>query len=32
MAGQGIVTGEAEKPCSLVGLLPTFLDIAGGTH
>ena len=31
MSGPGIVTGEAGNACSLVDLLPTFLDIAGGS-
>ena len=31
IAGPGIATGEAENACSLVDLLPTFLDIAGGS-
>jgi len=31
MAGPGVVTGEAENACSLVDLLPTFLEIAGGS-
>ncbi len=31
MAGPGIVTGEAENACSLLDLLPTFLEIAGGS-
>ena len=31
MSGPGIVTGEAENARSLVDLLPTFLDIAGGS-
>ena len=31
MAGPGIVTDEAEKVCSLVDLLPTFLDITGAS-
>lgn len=30
-AGPWIVTGAAENACSLVDLLPTFLDIAGGS-
>ena len=31
MEGPGIVTGESENACSLVDLLPSFLDIAGGS-
>ena len=31
IAGPGIAIGEAENACSLVDLLPTFLDIAGGS-
>lgn len=31
MAGPGVATGTAPNACSLVDLLPTFLDIAGGT-
>ena len=31
IAGPGIATGEAENACSLVDLLPTFLDIARGS-
>ncbi|SNT71916.1 choline-sulfatase [Paracoccus seriniphilus] len=31
MAGPGIATGTARNACSLVDLLPSFLDIAGGT-
>ena len=30
MAGPGVKTGVAENACSLVDLLPTFLEIAGG--
>ncbi len=30
MAGPGVVQGRASNACSLVDLLPTFLDIAGG--
>jgi choline-sulfatase len=30
VAGPGIAPGRRERPCSLVDLLPTFLDIAGG--
>ncbi|WFE91309.1 choline-sulfatase [Roseibium porphyridii] len=30
MAGPGIVHGHAENACSLVDLLPTFLEIGGG--
>jgi len=30
MAGPGIATGVAPNACSLIDLLPTFLDIAGG--
>ena len=29
IAGPGIVIGEAENACSLVDLLPSFLNIAG---
>lgn len=31
LAGPGVTQGTAEAPCSLVDLLPTFLDIAGHT-
>ncbi len=31
MAGPGLVQGVAGNACSLVDLLPTFVDIAGGT-
>ena len=31
MAGPSVVAGEAENACSLVDLLPTFLEIAGGS-
>ena len=31
MAGPGMVTGEARNAYSLVDLLPTFLDIFGGS-
>ena len=31
LAGPGVVTGEAENACSLVDLLPTVLEIAGGS-
>ncbi|WP_422036752.1 choline-sulfatase [Roseibium sp.] len=31
MAGPGIANGHAKNACSLVDLLPTFLEIAGGT-
>ena len=31
MVGPGIVTGEAENACSFVDLLPTFLEITGGS-
>lgn len=30
MAGPGIETGTASNACSLVDMLPTFIDIAGG--
>ena len=30
MAGSGVAQGVAENACSLVDLLPTFLEIAGG--
>ena len=30
MAGPGVVPGVAENACSLVDLLPTFVEIAGG--
>ncbi len=30
MAGPGVVAGVAENACSLVDLLPTFVEIAGG--
>ena len=30
LAGPGVVRGKAANACSLVDLLPTFLDIAGG--
>ncbi len=29
VAGPGVVQGEVSEPCSLVDVLPTFLDIAG---
>ena len=31
MAGPGVKTGAAENACSLVDILPTFLDIAGAS-
>ncbi|MEM7320723.1 MAG: choline-sulfatase [Pseudomonadota bacterium] len=31
MAGPGIAQGRAANACSLIDLLPTFLDIAGGS-
>lgn len=31
MAGPGVATGIAANACSLVDLLPTFIDIAGGS-
>ncbi len=31
MAGPGVVSGTAPNACSLVDLLPTFVDAAGGT-
>lgn len=30
MAGPGVATGTAQNACSLIDLLPTFLDVAGG--
>ncbi|MEM7076608.1 MAG: choline-sulfatase [Pseudomonadota bacterium] len=30
LAGPGVVHGQARNACSLIDLLPTFLDIAGG--
>ena len=30
MAGPGVATGAAKNACSLIDLMPTFLDIAGG--
>ena len=32
MAGPGITTGTAGNACSLIDLLPTFIDIAGGNN
>lgn len=32
MAGPGVTQGVASNACSLVDLLPTFLEIAGGTQ
>ncbi len=32
MAGPGITKGAASNACSLVDLLPTFIDIAGGSE
>ncbi|MEM9425072.1 MAG: choline-sulfatase [Pseudomonadota bacterium] len=32
MAGPGVMQGSAGNACSLVDLLPTFLDIAGGSE
>lgn len=31
MVGPGVATGTAKNACSLVDLLPTFIDIAGGS-
>ena len=31
MAGPGVAQGTAANACSLIDLMPTFLDIAGGT-
>jgi len=32
MAGPGIATGSAPNACSLIDLLPTFIEIAGGNE
>jgi len=32
MAGPGVAQGTAANACSLIDLLPTFIDIAGGTE